>query len=200
MRFKTVGAIGLITAAALIGGCQPAQQPPPPPAMESEPLKLEAPQPAQKPAATTAAQPKKAVAKASQPNSTPAKAVADKTAPALTIAHDAKPASTAAMEPRAAAQKEEKDDEQPIITTIVGCLENDGGIFRLKDTEGDHAPRSRSWKSGFIRKGSAKVELIDATNRLKLPSHVGYRVRVGGTLVDREMHASSVRATSERCD
>jgi hypothetical protein len=199
MRFKTVGAIGLISAAALFGGCQPAQQTPPPAAMESEPLKLETPDPAQKPAAMTAAQPKKAVARASQPNSTPAKAVADKPAPTLTIARDARPASTPAMESRAVAQKEEKD-EQPIITTIVGCLERDGNMFRLKETEGDHAPKSRSWKSGFIRKGSAKVDLIDATNRLKLPSHVGHRVSVGGTLVDREMHASSIRATSERCD
>ncbi len=55
-----------------------------------------------------------------------------------------------------------------------------------------HAPKSRSWKSGFIKKGSAKVDLIDATNRLNLASHVGYRVSVSGTLTDREMQVRSV--------
>ena len=87
-----------------------------------------------------------------------------------------------------------------ISTTIAGCLVRDDGIFQLKDTDGQHAPRTRSWKSGFIRKGSATIDVIDAANRLKLGPHVGHRVSVSGTLTDRELRAHAMRATSERCD
>jgi hypothetical protein len=209
MRLKTVGAITLIGAAALFGGCQPAQQMPPPPA-ESEPLKLQAPEPETKPAVAKPDQPKKAIAKAPEAKKA-TKPVAENanpanTKPELTLADDATPASTPVAESRVIpqkdddAQQEDRDDEQPIITTIMGCLERDGDVFRLKDTEGNHAPKSRSWKSGFIRRGSAKVDLVDASNRLKLPSHVGYRVSVSGTLVEREMHGRTIRQTSERCD
>jgi len=87
-----------------------------------------------------------------------------------------------------------------ISTTIAGCLVRDDGMFQLKDTDGEHAPRTRSWKSGFIRKGSATIDVIDAANRLKLGPHVGHRVSISGTLTDRELHAHAMRATSERCD
>jgi hypothetical protein len=93
-----------------------------------------------------------------------------------------------------------QQDEEPIATTVSGCLEEDNGMFRLKDTDGEHAPKSRNWKSGFIKKGSAKIDVFDAGNRFKLMSHIGYRVTVSGNLVDREMHARSVRVSSERCD
>ena len=73
-------------------------------------------------------------------------------------------------------------------------------MFQLKDNDGEHAPKARSWKSGFIKKGSANIDVFDAGNRLKLGSHVGYRVSVSGTLTDREMQARSLRATSEHCD
>jgi hypothetical protein len=83
--------------------------------------------------------------------------------------------------------------------TITGCLERADETFRLKDTSGPDAPKSRSWKSGFLRKNSASVEVVDAASRLKLPDHVGQRVSVTGTLVDREMQIRSLQRVAASC-
>jgi len=85
------------------------------------------------------------------------------------------------------------------LVTISGCLERDADSFRLKDTSGDSAPQSRSWKSGFLRKHAASIEVVDASNRAKLPTHVGQRVNVTGTLVDREMQVRSVQRIAPSC-
>ena len=46
-------------------------------------------------------------------------------------------------------------------------------MFQLKDNDGDFAPKARSWKSGFITKGSAKLSMYSMrANRLKLGNHV----------------------------
>ena len=86
------------------------------------------------------------------------------------------------------------------IVTITGCLEQDDDTFRLKDTDGASAPKARSWKSGFLKKGAAKVEIIDASNRLGLKRHVGRRVSVTGQLHEKEMLANSVRRISASCE
>jgi hypothetical protein len=83
--------------------------------------------------------------------------------------------------------------------TITGCLERADETFRLKDTAGVDAPKSRSWKSGFLKKGSASIEVVDAANRLRLPDHVGRRVSVTGTLVDREMRVRSLQRVAASC-
>ena len=84
--------------------------------------------------------------------------------------------------------------------TITGCLERaDETTFRLKDTVGADAPKSRSWKSGFLRKGSASIEVVDVAHRLKLPDHVGQKVSVTGTLVDREMQVRSLERVATSC-
>jgi hypothetical protein len=203
---KNVGGVCLITALAMFAGCQQSPQPADPnanmdlsaaDAIPAEPLKIEVDQQAVKQPSV------KPVAKKSAAKPAPTKAAASK-APATTaatigtIAADTTPAITPVVESRSVAMK--KQDEESIATMISGCLEQDNGMFRLKDTDGEHAPKSRSWKSGFIRKGSAKVDVIDAANRFKLATYVGYRVSVSGALVDREIHAQSVRPTSERCD
>lgn len=176
-----VGAICLISAAAF-AACQPAQSLDA--AAKAEPLTLEAQPVAAKPA------PKKAVAKPAAKSPAVSKAVASK---------DAVPASTPVMESRAVAASQQ--DEESIATTITGCLVmRDDGMFQLKDTDGEHAPKSRSWKSGFIKKGSASIDVFDAGNRLTLASHLNYRVSVSGTLTDRQLRARSMRATSEQCD
>lgn len=77
--------------------------------------------------------------------------------------------------------------------TVTGCLERTDEGFRMKDTAGADAPKARSWKSGFIKKGSATVDVVDAAHTLRLADLVGGRVSVTGTLVDREMRARSVR-------
>jgi hypothetical protein len=88
---------------------------------------------------------------------------------------------------------------KPAPVTIAGCLERDDETFRLKDTSGADAPRSRSWKSAFLKKGSAPVEVVDASKRLKLTNHVGQRVSVTGTLSDGEMQIRSLRRIAASC-
>ena len=88
---------------------------------------------------------------------------------------------------------------KPAPVTITGCLERDDETFRLKDTSGADAPRSRNWKSAFLKKGSAPVEVMDASKRLKLTNHVGQRVSVTGTLSDGEMQIRSLRRVAASC-
>jgi hypothetical protein len=84
--------------------------------------------------------------------------------------------------------------------TITGCLERSDDGFRLTDTDGSEAPKARSWKSGFLKKGSASVEVVDAGNRARLTSHIGRRVSVTGLLEDRELQVRSLRRVAPACD
>jgi hypothetical protein len=84
--------------------------------------------------------------------------------------------------------------------TLTGCLELDNEAFRLKDTTGANAPKARSWKSGFLKKNPASIEVIDRANRVQLPDHVGQRVVVTGLLVDREMQVRSLRRVAASCN
>ena len=99
--------------------------------------------------------------------------------------------------PQAAVQQEAV---QQAPVTITGCLEQDDETFRLKNTTGDQAPKARSWKSGFLKKNSASIEVVDASNTVQLPSHVGQRVVVTGMLVDREMQVRSLRRVATSCN
>jgi len=106
-------------------------------------------------------------------------------------------AQSTALPPIETAEKANAPKAAPV--TITGCLERDAESFRLKDTAGESAPRARSWKSGFLKKGRSSVEVIDAANRVKLPAHVGQRVSVTGTLVDREMQVRSLQRVAASC-
>jgi hypothetical protein len=88
---------------------------------------------------------------------------------------------------------------EPAPVTITGCLEHEDGAFRLDKTTGAEAPKSRSWKSGFLKKKSARIDVVDASNKLKLSNQVGNRVSVQGVLVDREMRARSIQRVSGSC-
>ena len=177
-----MGAVCLIGASAL-AACQPSQSFDGS-AKEAQPMTIDA-QPAASATGTPKSATKKAVAKAGAKTPGVSNAVATD-------------ATHAANETRAAAVKQE---EETVAATITGCLvRRDDGMFQLKDNDGEHAPKSRSWKSGFIKKGSANIDVFDAGNRLKLGSHTGSRVSVSGALTDREMRARSLRATSEKCD
>ena len=89
--------------------------------------------------------------------------------------------------------------EQPPVT-VTGCLEMDNETFRLKNTSGTNAPKARSWKSGFLKKNPASIQIVDAANRVQLPAHVGQRVVVTGKLVDREMQVRSLRRVATSCN
>ena len=86
----------------------------------------------------------------------------------------------------------EPQPESKSVATIAGCLENDEGTFQLTNASGADAPTARSWKSGFLKKRAAHVELVDAVG-LNLRQYIGRRVAVTGTLVERDMRARSVR-------
>ncbi len=83
--------------------------------------------------------------------------------------------------------------------TVVGCLEDDGAAFRLTGTTGADAPKARSWKSGFLKKGAAPVKLVGSSKALNLANHVGRRVAVTGTLANREMQAHAVQRVAGSC-
>jgi len=188
MRPKMILATICVMSAAAFAACK-ASQPLDAAAKEPTPLSLAAP-PATK-ATPEKIQPKKTVAK--RDVKTPA---TSNTSNAVASAN-VMAASTPVMASRAIAAKHE---DLSIATTITGCLElRDDGMFQLKDTDGDFAPKARSWKSGFIKKGSAKVDVFDAGNRLKLGNHVGSRVSLSGMLTERQLRARSLESNAESC-
>jgi hypothetical protein len=79
--------------------------------------------------------------------------------------------------------------------TITGCLEVsvNQDEFRLTETEGVDAPRSRSWRMGFLKKRSAPVALVEAPDRLALQTHVGRRVAATGLLTSHDLKVSALR-------
>jgi hypothetical protein len=84
--------------------------------------------------------------------------------------------------------------------TITGCLERNDDKFRLKDTEGENSPQSRSWKAGFLRRSNRAVDVVDTRNRFKLAEHVDERVSATGTLVDGDMRLQSLRRLATSCE
>ena len=82
-------------------------------------------------------------------------------------------------------------------STITGCLEQHGDRFRLKDASGADAPRSRSWKFGFLKRGPDAIDLVDAGTTTA--NHVGMRVRVSGVLDDHQMHVRSLIRVADSC-
>ena len=113
---------------------------------------------------------------------------------------DAKPATRTAGSVPAETSVAQAEVAESTSVTITGCLERNDETFRLKDTSGTDAPRSRSWKSAFLKKGNASVDVVDSTNRLKMDDYVGQRVSLTGTLVDREMQARRVQRVATSCD
>jgi chemotaxis protein histidine kinase CheA len=101
-----------------------------------------------------------------------------------------KPAAHAAT---AAAQAPEK-------VTITGCLEQKDDAFRLKDTDGVDAPKSRNWKTGFLTKHSATVNLVDQRNRNRLANHVGERVSITGMLSERDLDVQRLSRVANTCE
>ena len=127
-------------------------------------------------------------------------------AAALASAQIEAPVSTPAKKP-AAARAESAAAPAVVRTsaatapavTITGCLDRTDDAFLLRDTSGADAPKSRSWKSGFLKKGSGKVEVIDTSRQLPLASQVGHRVMVTGTMFDKQLRADAVRRVAGSC-
>jgi hypothetical protein len=84
--------------------------------------------------------------------------------------------------------------------TLTGCLVRDDDTFWLKDASGANVPTSRSWKSGFLKKKSPRIELVDANKALKLPTYVGQRVEATGTLADGAMKSRALQRVAASCN
>jgi hypothetical protein len=82
--------------------------------------------------------------------------------------------------------------------TITGCLEHDEETIWLKKASGTDAPKSRSWKSGFLKKRPAPIELVDTAD-LKLTNYAGQRVAATGMLLNRQMRVRSVQRVAASC-
>jgi hypothetical protein len=91
---------------------------------------------------------------------------------------------------------------QTAAVTITGCLEStiDGHQYRLTDTEGADAPKARSWRSGFLNKRSAPVELVEFSELSDLRKYVGHRVAATGVLTSRELHVHSLESAGPSCN
>jgi hypothetical protein len=86
--------------------------------------------------------------------------------------------------------------------TITGCLEVSASDdrFRLTDTEGESVPKARSWRSGFLKKRSAAVDLVGVSDARALEMQVGKRIAATGVLTNRALKINSVRVVSPYCE
>lgn len=130
---------------------------------------------------------------------TPAPPAATRPAAAKIDTAAAASASDFAIDPMPAADASQPQATTGSAVTIVGCVERDAEGLRLVETSGEAAPRARSWKSGFLRKRSAPIDLVGVPKSLKLPAYVGQRVSVTGTLEDRELQVRSVKRVAASC-
>lgn len=147
------------------------------------PLQIIAPSPVEKRVTVAQAQ---TTRKATPPAASKSAAATPAAKPAV-----AKAAAAAATPVPAAPAKAVAESLE--VISLTGCLQHDDGAFRLKDTAGADAPKARSWKSGFLKKRPASVEIVDSANRLGLPTHVGQRVTVTGVLLNKEVRARAVQ-------
>lgn len=83
--------------------------------------------------------------------------------------------------------------------TYVGCLRADHGQkFMLTDIGGKNAPKARSWKTGFILKRPANVEVV-GTKGMKLKDHVNHTVQVTGHKSGGHVNAESLKLVGSTC-
>ena len=140
---------------------------------------------------TPVAEPKRAEPAAAAFEFAPAPAAPAEPAPRMVTASLR---STEAEPEPAAAPPSNEQAEAAVPATIVGCLQRDADTFWLKNVSGADAPKARSWKSGFLRKKSSNVALVDRAGLSnRLTTYVGRRIETTGALTDREMHVKTLR-------
>jgi len=115
------------------------------------------------------------------------------------------PTRTAVLEPIRSApvvasiQTPDRTGQAPV--TITGCLEStvEGDRFRLTETEGAGAPKARGWRSAFLKKSPAPVDLVELPDMRASRKYVGYRVAATGLLMNREMHVRTLESAGPSC-
>jgi len=115
----------------------------------------------------------------------------------LIVANGPAPAKAPAIAPTAADASHV--NQAPV--TITGCLETtvQESEFRLTDTEGADAPKSRSWKSGFLKKSATPISLVGYSDPTGLKKLVGHRVSATGMLTSGELHLRSYKPAGASC-
>ncbi len=153
--------------------------------------KAEHPKTVQKPKPVRNAAPSKSVAVSSVP-APPAKTAAAERARSVTVEREASAAPKTVATPEITGAG---------AVTITGCLETTvrEDRFRLTDTEGAEAPKARGWRSGFLKKRPAPVELVQAPDKEALLKYVGHRVSATGVLTDRELKVHSFEPAGAAC-
>jgi hypothetical protein len=202
-----VGVVVVIGASALIASRQPPARTPSVPTISAAPAPPVPPVPPEfKPPLASTSQRDPEHAKAEIPRAS-AKPAASKDPVTKTTGESAMVPTTKVNEPaiespKAAAMElapKPAPENDPAVT-ITGCLELESESFWLKDTSGTGAPTARSWRSAFLKKRPARIELVDATNALPLPTYVGQRVAATGLLVNREMQMRSLYRVAGSCN
>lgn len=119
-------------------------------------------------------------------------------------AEKAKSKAAAAARPKPAATAETKSvaaTAAPNTVTITGCVERDDNEFRLTDTAGTQVPKSRSWKSGFLKKRASDIDVVESSTKTRLRDHVGHRDALTGTMTDNDsLRVQWVRHLAASCE
>jgi hypothetical protein len=197
-RLAVVGVVCLFAAAAVLAARQSAARPDvsagAPPEVAASPQQPGLTGERDSNTTATAAMPGSSTSVVARPNTallaiekTPAPAPVKKTPAARAAA-----SPTAAPEPTAAVKSSS-------TLTVEGCLESVGSTYSLKNTSGLDAPKVRSWRTGFLKKRSSAIGLVDTTGRLRLQDRIGTRVAATGSLVDRELRATALRQVAASC-
>src|SRR5262249_60280078 len=83
--------------------------------------------------------------------------------------------------------------------TVDGCPRRPAAPSAFTNTGGATPPPSGRGKPASPKNPPAAIEVRDAVKRVNLASHVGQRVSVTGTLVDRQMRVGSLQPISMSC-
>ena len=86
----------------------------------------------------------------------------------------------------------------PGSVTITGCLSKNADGYWMKDASGADLSKSRSWRTGFFKKSSPRVDVTSSS--VALASFVGQRVSATGMLEDNALRARSVRRIAASCN
>ena len=130
-----------------------------------------------------------------------ASATTSRAAEPATTSRTAEPTTKPAIEPAASMNPTPDAAAQNAApVTIQGCLQAGNEGFWLKNTSGADAPASRSWKSGFLKKRTASIEVVDATDSLRLANYLGQHVAATGLLTNRRLQVRSLHRVAGSCN
>lgn len=94
----------------------------------------------------------------------------------------------------------EKPAAKGTPVTLTGCLRADGDHYKLTSLQGDNIPKSRTWKSGYLKKSTREYQVVTTTPAVKLKDHVNHQVTLTGTADGGwQLRARSVKHVAPSC-